>query len=319
MAEFALYPAIDLRRGRCVRLEKGRADRETVYGEDPAAVAAGFAAAGASWIHVVDLDAAFGDGTNRPIIRALASTPGVRVQTGGGLRTEEDLAEVLDAGAARAVIGTAAIENPDLVRIAVDRWGADRIAVGLDARGRRPAARGWVEESGADLFDLARSLVERGVRTLIHTDIERDGMMMGPNLELSAELAAHAGAEVIVSGGMRGIGDVRAVAAAAREGRGIAGAIMGRAIYEGAVDVREALEAARRRDGRVRPRLPAHGPGRPGRGRRHRLTPAAPLKNEARLPSWEVRLFVVPSLCSCTIRTGCRPERAICKHNSRHR
>ncbi|HEX8393571.1 MAG TPA: 1-(5-phosphoribosyl)-5-[(5-phosphoribosylamino)methylideneamino]imidazole-4-carboxamide isomerase [Longimicrobium sp.] len=245
MAGFALYPAIDLRRGRCVRLEKGMAERETVYGEDPAAVAAGFAEAGAEWIHVVDLDAAFGDGSNRPLIRTLAATPGVRVQTGGGLRTEADLEEVLDAGAARAVIGTAAIENPELVRAAVRRWGADRIAVGLDARGRRPAARGWVQESGTDLFDLAKALVDSGVRTIIHTDIERDGMMMGPNLDLSAELAAHAGAEVIVSGGMRGIQDVRAVAAAAREGRGIAGAIMGRAIYEGAVDVAEALRAAR--------------------------------------------------------------------------
>jgi phosphoribosylformimino-5-aminoimidazole carboxamide ribotide isomerase len=245
MAEFALYPAIDLRRGRCVRLEKGMAERETVYGDDPAAVAAGFAAAGAEWIHVVDLDAAFGDGSNRALIRSLAATAGVRVQTGGGLRTEADLEEVLEAGAARAVIGTAAIENPELVHTAVARWGADRIAVGLDARGRRPAARGWVEESGTDLFDLARTLAGYGVRTIIHTDIERDGMMMGPNLELSAELAAHAGAEVIVSGGMRGIDDVRACAAAAREGRGISGAIMGRAIYEGAVDVGEALRAAR--------------------------------------------------------------------------
>ncbi len=239
---FALYPAIDLRRGRCVRLEKGRADRETVYGGDPHEVAAGFVAAGARWIHVVDLDAAFGDGSNRPLIRGLASTVGVRVQTGGGLRTEEDLAEVLDSGVSRAVIGTAAIENPDLVRRAVERWGAERIAVGLDARGRRPAARGWTEESGTDLFDLARSLVVLGVRTIIHTDIERDGMMLGPNLGLSAELAAHSGAEVIVSGGMRGMQDVHAVTALAREGRGIAGTIIGKAIYEGALDLAAALE-----------------------------------------------------------------------------
>ena len=238
-----LFPAIDLRRGRCVRLEKGRADRETVYGGDPLGVAAGFVAAGARWIHVVDLDAAFGDGSNRALIRDLAASVAVRVQTGGGLRTEADLAEVLEGGAARAVIGTAAIEDPALVRRAVERWGAERIAVGLDARGRRPAARGWTEESGADLFDLARALVDAGVRTIIHTDIERDGMMMGPNLELSAALAAHAGAEVVVSGGMRGMQDVRAVAAAAREGRGIAGAIVGRAIYEGALELRAALEA----------------------------------------------------------------------------
>jgi phosphoribosylformimino-5-aminoimidazole carboxamide ribotide isomerase len=242
---FALYPAIDLRRGRCVRLEKGRADRETVYGDDPLAVARGFADAGAEWIHVVDLDAAFGDGGNRPLIQSVAAGVGAKVQTGGGLRTEADLDEVLDAGVARAVIGTAAIENPEVVRRAVERWGAERIAVGLDARGRRPAARGWTEESGADLFDLARSLVDLGVRTIVHTDIERDGMMMGPNLDLSAELAAHAGAEVIVSGGMRGMDDVLAVAAAAREGRGIAGAIIGKAIYEGALDVAAAVRAVR--------------------------------------------------------------------------
>jgi phosphoribosylformimino-5-aminoimidazole carboxamide ribotide isomerase len=242
---FALYPAIDLRRGRCVRLEKGRADRETVYGGDPHGVAAGFIAAGARWIHVVDLDAAFGDGSNRALIRDLASSLGANVQTGGGLRTEADLAEVLESGVARAVIGTAAIENPDLVRRAVERWGAERIAVGLDARGRRPAARGWTEESGVDLFDLARSLVDLGARTIIHTDIERDGMMMGPNLDLSAELAAHSGAEVIVSGGMRGIADVIDVSNLAREGRGIAGAIIGKAIYEGAMDLATALQATR--------------------------------------------------------------------------
>jgi phosphoribosylformimino-5-aminoimidazole carboxamide ribotide isomerase len=239
---FALYPAIDLRRGRCVRLEKGEASRETVYGDDPVSVARSFADAGAEWVHVVDLDAAFGDGSNRALIRDVVSSVGVKVQTGGGLRTEEDLAEVLDAGAARAVIGTAAIENPDLVRRAVDRFGAERIAVGLDARGRRPAARGWTEESGADLFDLARRMVGLGARTIVHTDIERDGMLMGPNVALSAELAEASGAEVIVSGGVAGIGDVEATA---RAGRGIVGVIVGKAIYEGRIDVAEAVRRAR--------------------------------------------------------------------------
>jgi phosphoribosylformimino-5-aminoimidazole carboxamide ribotide isomerase len=242
---FALYPAIDLRRGRCVRLEKGEAGRETVYGDDPLAVARSFADAGAEWIHVVDLDAAFGDGSNRALIRRVVAETPLKVQTGGGLRSEDDLAEVLDAGAARAVIGTAAIENPELVRRAVDRFGAARIAVGLDARGRRPAARGWTEESGIDLFDLARKMTELGARTIVHTDIERDGMLMGPNLDLSAELAAESGAEVIVSGGMSGMGDVDAVAAAARERGGIAGAIIGKAIYEGRIDLGEALARAR--------------------------------------------------------------------------
>lgn len=242
---FALYPAIDLRRGRCVRLEKGEAGRETVYGDDPVSVARGFADAGAAWIHVVDLDAAFGDGSHRELIRRIVAEVPLKVQTGGGLRSEDDLAAVLDAGAARAVIGTAAIENPELVRRAVARWGADRIAVGLDARGRRPAARGWTEESGTDLFDLASRLVGLGARTIVHTDIERDGMLSGPNLELSAALAAESGAEVIVSGGMSGMADVDAVAAAARERGGIAGAILGKAVYEGRIDLRDALERVR--------------------------------------------------------------------------
>jgi phosphoribosylformimino-5-aminoimidazole carboxamide ribotide isomerase len=245
VSDFALYPAIDLRGGRCVRLEKGEASRETVYGEDPVAVARGFAEAGAEWVHVVDLDAAFGTGSNRALIRDVVAATSLKVQTGGGLRTDEDLEEVLEAGAARAVIGTAAIENPELVHRALMRWGPERIAVGLDARGRRPAARGWTEESGTDLFDLARTLVSLGVRTIIHTDIERDGMMAGPNLDLSAELAAAAGAEVIVSGGMRGMEDAEAVALAHREGRGIAGAIIGKAIYEGRLDLAAALRAVR--------------------------------------------------------------------------
>lgn len=243
MAE--LFPAIDLRRGRCVRLEKGAAERETVYDTDPLAVARRFAEAGASWLHLVDLDAAFGEGSNRALVRELARTVPLRIQTGGGLRSEGDLEEVLEAGAERAVIGTAAIENPGLVRAAVERWGAERIAVGLDARGRRPAVRGWREESGRDLLDLGEELAGLGVRTFVHTDIDRDGMLTGPNLALSAELAAHTGAEVIVSGGMSGMDDVDAVARAA-EGGGIAGAIVGKALYEGRVQLAEALARMRR-------------------------------------------------------------------------
>ena len=227
-----------------MRLEQGEAGRETVYGDDPLAVARSFADAGAEWIHVVDLDAAFGDGSNRALIRELVAATPLKVQTGGGLRDEASLEEVLDAGAARAVIGTAAIEDPDLVRRAVARWGAERIAVGLDARGRRPAARGWTEESGADLFDVAASLVALGVRTIVHTDIERDGMLGGPNLALSAALAEASGAEVIVSGGMSAMDDVMAAAGAA--GRGIAGAIIGKALYEGRIDLIEALRQVRR-------------------------------------------------------------------------
>ncbi len=241
----ALLPAIDLRRGRCVRLHQGEAARETVYGDDPLAVARSFADAGAEWVHVVDLDAAFGDGSHRDLIRTLVGQVPLKVQTGGGLRSEADLDEVLGAGAARAVIGTAALERPELVRAAVERWGAERIAVGLDARGRRPAGKGWTEESEVDLFDVGRSLADAGVRVFVHTDIERDGTLSGPNLALSEELAGRTGATVVVSGGMRGIEDVDAVAASARRGTGIAGAIVGKAIYEGRVDLAEAVRRMR--------------------------------------------------------------------------
>jgi phosphoribosylformimino-5-aminoimidazole carboxamide ribotide isomerase len=242
MRAFSLFPAIDLRHGRCVRLERGEAERETVYGTDPFAVAQEFAAAGAEWVHVVDLDAAFGDGSNRALIRRIAEAGAVRVQTGGGLRSEPDLEAVLDAGVSRAVIGTAAIENPALVRRAVERWGSERIAVGLDARGRRPAVRGWREESAADLFELAGSLVGLGVGTLIYTDIDRDGMMSGPNLETAVELAERTGAEVIVSGGIGSPDHLRAVAAS--RDRGIGGAVLGKALYEGRIPLAEALRLA---------------------------------------------------------------------------
>lgn len=242
--EVILLPAIDLRHGRCVRLEKGEAERETVYDTDPFAVAERFAAEGAEWLHVVDLDAAFGDGSNRALIRQLAERTPLRVQTGGGLRGEADLEEVLSGAVERVVIGTAAVEDPELVARAVARWGAGRIVVGLDARGRRPAVRGWREESGLDLFDLCRGLAERGARTVVHTDIERDGMLTGPNVEASRELAEACGVEVIVSGGVSSPEDIDAVAAA---GGGVVGVIVGKAIYEGRVSVSDALRRLRAR------------------------------------------------------------------------
>jgi phosphoribosylformimino-5-aminoimidazole carboxamide ribotide isomerase len=239
-----LFPAIDLRRGRCVRLEQGSADRETLYATDPFEVTKDFAARGAEWVHIVDLDAAFGEGSNRDLIRRLAESTSLKVQTGGGLRTEADLEEVLDGPVRRAVIGTAAVENPALVARAIERWGADRIAVGLDARGRNPAVRGWTEGSGADLFDLAASLTALGVRTLIYTDIDRDGMLVGPNLDTAAELAERSGAEIVVSGGVGKTEDLTLIAAAAARSA-IVGVIVGKAIYEGRVDLAEGLQLLR--------------------------------------------------------------------------
>jgi phosphoribosylformimino-5-aminoimidazole carboxamide ribotide isomerase len=240
-----LFPAIDLRRGRCVRLEQGASDRETVYDADPFQMAESFVREGARWIHVVDLDAAFGEGSNRALIRELASSIPARIQTGGGLRNEDDLEEVLRGPVARAVIGTAAIEHPEFVRYAVERWGADRIAVGLDARGMRPAIRGWREETDADLFTIAGSLVHLGVRTILYTDISRDGMFSGPNIATSVELTERTGADVVVSGGVGGMHDVDAVRDAATAAAGIVGVIVGKAIYEGRVQVAEAIRRLR--------------------------------------------------------------------------
>ena len=240
-----LFPAIDLRRGRCVRLEQGAADRETAYSSDPFQVAREFARQGAEWLHIVDLDAAFGEGSNQVLIRELADSVSLLIQSGGGLRSEADLERVLEGPVRRAVIGTAAVENPELVTTAVDRWGADRIAVGLDARGLHPAVRGWREESGEDLFSLAASLVERGVRTLIYTDIDRDGMLAGPNLPTASQLARESGADVIVSGGVGGPRDLEAIARAGQDNPGIAGVIVGKALYEGRIDVASALALLR--------------------------------------------------------------------------
>ncbi len=237
-----LFPAIDLRGGQCVRLEQGAADRETIYEADPIGQASRFVGSGATWIHVVDLDAAFGDGSNRELIRSIAASTDAKVQTGGGLRTMDDLQEVLEGPVSRAVIGTAAIEDPDLVRRAVERWGAERIAVGLDARGRTPAVRGWREASEGDLFDIAVRLAESGVRTFIYTDISRDGMFAGPNISMSIELAEQTGARVIISGGVGRIEDIRAVREAARLQPLIEGVIVGKAIYEQRVDAAAAIE-----------------------------------------------------------------------------
>jgi len=240
-----LLPAIDLRRGRCVRLERGEAERETIYNSDPLRVAEDFARRGAEWLHVVDLDAAFGEGSNRAVIAQIAAEFPLRVQTGGGLRAAADLEEVLASSVERVVIGTAAIEQPDLVAWAVQTWGERRVAVGLDARGNRPAIRGWREDTGEDLFTLASRLVSVGVRTIIYTDIERDGMFTGPNLQMSTELAERSGADVVVSGGISTIADLEAIASAAKKNRGIVGAIVGKAIYERRFEVEDALAMLR--------------------------------------------------------------------------
>lgn len=238
-----LYPAIDLRGGRCVRLRQGDFARETVYGDDPVAQAVAFSEAGATWVHVVDLDAAqTGKPTNRPVIAEIATTlarRGVHVQTGGGVRSVDDASQLADAGVARVVLGTAAVAEPDLVDVVVRETGVS-VALGLDVRGREVAVKGWTE--GAGTLDAVLARFEgRPVDALVVTQIAVDGTGEGPDLALYRELLDHPG--LIASGGVGTIEHIEALA-----GLGVPGVIVGRAIYDGAFTVEEAIAACVSRD-----------------------------------------------------------------------
>ena len=235
------YPAIDLRGGRVVRLWQGDYDLETFYGDDPPAVAAAFVDAGAPWIHVVDLDAArSGEAGNLEYVAAIARSVGCEVETGGGVRSVEAAERLIDAGVARVVVGTAAVERPELVTELADRYPG-RVAVGLDARGRQVAVKGWTETTGADLVDLACRFEGDGVAALIVTEIGRDGTMAGPDLDQLAAVLEATGVDVIASGGVGTLDDIRALAGLRAGPRSLAGIIVGRAIYEGRFTVEEAL------------------------------------------------------------------------------
>jgi len=238
---FELIPAIDLLDGRCVRLSQGRYDRATVYGDDPAEVAARFVAHAIPRLHVVDLDGArSGRPVNTAAIRRIAERAGaVPVQLGGGLRTLAAIEEALATGVDRVVLGTAALRDPELVREGVRRFPG-RIVVGIDAKEGCVAVEGWLEQSVTTATELARRFEDAGVAAIVHTDIARDGELSGPNLDASAELAACVEIPVIVSGGIRSQEDV--CRAASLAGGGIAGAIVGRALYTGDVDLGRALE-----------------------------------------------------------------------------
>ena len=232
-----LYPAIDLKGGACVRLLRGDMDRATVYAEDPAAQARAFEDAGCEWLHVVDLDGAFsGRPDNAAAVRAILSAVRVPVQLGGGIRDRAALEGWLEAGVARVILGTVAVEDPELVREAA-RAHPGRVAVGLDARGGRVATRGWAEATEIDALDLARRFEDAGIAALVHTDIERDGAMRGPNLAATEAMARAVCVPVIASGGVASLGDL----ARLRDTGVVAGAIVGRAFYDGAVALPEAL------------------------------------------------------------------------------
>ncbi len=240
---FTLYPAIDLRAGRAVRLTRGDFAAETVYADDPVAVARAFAIAGAPWIHVVDLDAArLGEPANLAAIEAITSAVACPVQVGGGVRSAEAAGALLLAGAARVVVGTAAVERPALVdELCAANPG--RIAVGLDAWGRDVATRGWTESSGTDLLELAQAFEAVGVAAIVVTEISRDGTMEGPDLDQLASVLAATELPVIASGGVGGLPDLAALGGLEVQGRRLAGAVVGRALYEGRFTLAEALAA----------------------------------------------------------------------------
>jgi phosphoribosylformimino-5-aminoimidazole carboxamide ribotide isomerase len=238
---FDLYPSIDLRGGQVVRLHRGDFAAETVYGDDPVRVAHAFAAAGTQWIHVVDLDAArTGERVNLAVVEAICAAVPCSVQASGGVRTVEAGGDLLAAGAARVVVGTGAIERPELVEeLATLHPG--RVAVGLDARGREVAVRGWLDSTGEDLLEVAGQLETSGASALVVTEIGRDGTMAGPDLgQLGAVLDATT-LPVIASGGVGALEDLVALHGLRGGERALAGAIVGRAIYEGRFGVDEAL------------------------------------------------------------------------------
>ncbi|MEO8031046.1 MAG: 1-(5-phosphoribosyl)-5-[(5-phosphoribosylamino)methylideneamino] imidazole-4-carboxamide isomerase [Gemmatimonadota bacterium] len=232
-----ILPAIDIRNGRAVRLSQGEPGRETVYHADPVLLARQFMSEGARWIHVVDLDRAFGDGENRAVIRQLTEAVGheVKLELSGGIRTLEALESVRQLEVARFVLGTALVTDPSFVPQAVALVGGERLAAGLDARNGMLAIRGWVETSDQKVETVARRVLADGIRTIIYTDVSRDGMLTGPDLEGAAQLQ-QLGAQVIASGGVASLDDLIRVRDA-----GLAGAIVGRAIYEGRLTVREAV------------------------------------------------------------------------------
>jgi phosphoribosylformimino-5-aminoimidazole carboxamide ribotide isomerase len=231
-----LYPAVDLKDGKCVRLMQGRFDRMTEYGDDPVAMARKWASLGAEALHVVDLDGArSGTAGNREIIKAMAAAVRIPVQTGGGIRTAADVEELLAAGLARVILGTAAVKDRKMVKTMLETYG-NRIIIGIDAKDGLVAVEGWESGSGLEAVAFAREMAALGAKTVIYTDIATDGTLAGPNLAAMKEMIDASGLEVIASGGVGSVTDLVAL-----KEIGATGAITGKAIYTGAIDLAEAL------------------------------------------------------------------------------
>lgn len=244
MTAIQIFPAIDMRGGKCVRLFKGDYAQETVYGDSPFDMAKSFADAGATFIHMVDLDGAK-DGERvhaKDVVRVAKELP-MRVQIGGGIRTEEDVAFYLDQGVDRVIIGSLAIREPELVASFIEKYGAERIVIGLDAKDGMVATHGWLETSNQTAIEVGKYFASKGAKHFVFTDIATDGTLQGPNIEANEALARATSANIIVSGGMSSLADIQAVKEAAKSTT-IAGVIIGKALYTGQFTLEEALKEA---------------------------------------------------------------------------
>lgn len=235
-----VYPAIDLRGGKVVRLREGDPNRQTVFSDDPVATALGWIADGAQWIHMVNLDGAFAQANDNSQILAQVTARNVKVQFGGGIRTMDDLSRVFASGASRVVLGTAAIQKPELVAEAVARWGADAICVALDAKDGKIAVHGWQETVELTPIGLGKEMASIGVKHALYTDVSRDGGLTGVNVADTVNLAHETRLQVIASGGVSSLDDLRALAAT----EAVAGAVIGMALYEKRFTLQAALAAA---------------------------------------------------------------------------
>ncbi len=234
-----LYPAIDMKNGQCVRLKQGEFKEVTVYSDSPEKVAAYWEACGATYLHLVDLDGALaGHSVNEETIRRIVGAVSMPVEIGGGIRSEKAVESMLDLGVSRVIIGTKAVENPEFIRDLVKKFGTDQIVVGVDAKNGMVAVEGWEKVSGVSASDLCSQMKEYGVSHIVYTDISRDGMLTGPNVEATKKLTDDTGMDIIASGGMSSMEDLRRLYEA-----GVKGAIIGKALYENRIDLKEAVRA----------------------------------------------------------------------------
>lgn len=240
-----IIPAIDLKKGKCVRLTQGRADAETVYASDPVSVARGWVKKGASWLHVVDLDGAFvGEPRQLSLVEEIIQAVSVPVQLGGGLRTLQDMDAAFACGVARVILGTVAVVNPGLVEAACYAFGDARVVVGLDARNGFVAVKGWKAVTSRHVLEVAREIKEKGIKRVIFTDTARDGTLMGPNFSAIQDLARSSGLRIIASGGVSCLADL--VKLCGMEADGVEGVILGKSLYEGKICLEDALAIASR-------------------------------------------------------------------------